>query len=62
MGGKIGLKPIWILISIFIGARVADILDVLIAVPVASVIKRIAEDIRKENKAIKERKQALVTQ
>lgn len=62
MGGKIGLNPIWIIISIFIGAQIADILGVLLAVSVASVIKRIAEDIRKENKAIKEREQALVSQ
>ncbi|MEB3226868.1 MAG: AI-2E family transporter [Synechocystis sp.] len=46
MGDKIGLNPVWILISIFIGAELAGLLGVLLAVPVASVIKRIAEEVR----------------
>ncbi len=62
MGGKIRLNPIWIIISLFIGAQIADILGVFLAIPVASVIKRIAEDIRKDNKAIKESEQAVVNQ
>jgi predicted PurR-regulated permease PerM len=46
MGDKIGLNPVWILISVFIGAELAGLLGVLLAVPVASVIKRIAEEVR----------------
>ena len=46
MGDKIGLNPVWILISIFIGAEVAGLLGVLLAVPIASVIKRIADELR----------------
>lgn len=45
---KIGLNPIWIIISIFLGAKIGGFVGLLIAVPVASVIKRIAEDIKKE--------------
>jgi len=46
MGDKIGLNPVWILISIFIGAELGGLLGVLLAVPVASVIKRIVEELR----------------
>ncbi len=46
MGDKIGLNPVWILISIFIGAELGGLLGVLLAVPIASVIKRIADEFR----------------
>ncbi|MFN5514399.1 MAG: AI-2E family transporter [Cyanobacteriota bacterium] len=46
MSDKIGLNPIWIIISIFVGAELAGILGVILAVPVASLLKRIADDIR----------------
>ncbi len=46
---KIGLNPIWIIISIFLGAKIGGFVGLLIAVPVASVIKRIAEDIKNKN-------------
>ncbi|MFN9175575.1 MAG: AI-2E family transporter [Synechocystis sp.] len=46
MGDKIGLNPVWILISIFIGAELGGLLGVLLAVPVASVIKRIVDELR----------------
>jgi len=49
MGQKIGLHPIWILISVFLGAKVGGLLGVLLAVPIASVIKQIAEDLYGEN-------------
>lgn len=46
MGDLIGLNPIWLLISLFIGAQIGGILGLLLAVPVASVIKQIIEDLR----------------
>ncbi|AGF51983.1 sll1166 [Synechocystis sp. PCC 6803] len=46
MGDKIGLNPVWILISIFIGAEIAGLLGVLLAVPIASVIKKVIDDMR----------------
>ncbi len=48
MGEMIGLNPIWILISLFIGAKMGGILGLLLAVPLASVIKRIVADLRAE--------------
>jgi predicted PurR-regulated permease PerM len=49
MGQAVGLSPIWIFISLFIGSKMAGILGLILAIPVASVIKRIVEDLRKEN-------------
>ncbi len=46
MGDKIGLNPVWILISIFIGAEIAGLLGILLAVPIASVIKKIIDELR----------------
>jgi predicted PurR-regulated permease PerM len=49
MADKIGLNPIWILISIFIGAQLAGVLGLLLAVPVASLIKRIVDELKQGN-------------
>ncbi|PSF35572.1 AI-2E family transporter [Aphanothece hegewaldii CCALA 016] len=46
MGDLIGLNPIWLLISLFIGAQLGGVLGLLLAVPVASVIKQIIDDLR----------------
>lgn len=48
IGESIGLNPIWLLISLFIGAKLAGILGLFLAVPLASVIKRIVNDLRSE--------------
>lgn len=53
MGEMIGLNPIWIFISLFIGAKIAGVLGLLLAVPVASVIKRIIDDLRLEKNEAK---------
>lgn len=45
-GNLIGLNPIWILISLFIGAQIGGFLGLLLAVPIASVIKQIIDDLR----------------
>lgn len=46
MGELIGLNPIWVIISLFLGAKISGVLGVFLAVPTASVIKRIVEDMR----------------
>jgi predicted PurR-regulated permease PerM len=46
MGGLIGLNPVWIILSLFIGGKVAGILGLLIAVPLASVIKTTTDSLR----------------
>lgn len=45
MGDLVGVNPIWLIISVFLGSRLAGIMGILLAVPVASVIKDIADDI-----------------
>ncbi len=49
MGEAIGLNPIWLLISLFIGAKLGGLLGVFLAVPIASVIKRIIDDLREND-------------
>jgi predicted PurR-regulated permease PerM len=39
IGGFIGLNPVWILISLLIGAKVLGLLGLILAVPVASTLK-----------------------
>ena len=48
IGESIGLNPVWLLISVFIGAKIAGILGLFLAVPLASVIKRLINDLRNE--------------
>lgn len=46
MGDRVGLNPIWLIISLFIGGQIGGILGLVLAVPVASVIKQIIDDLR----------------
>jgi predicted PurR-regulated permease PerM len=46
LGHSIGLNPIWLIISLFLGGKVAGILGLVIAVPVASVVKQMADIMR----------------
>ncbi|ELR98055.1 AI-2E family transporter [Gloeocapsa sp. PCC 73106] len=46
MGNAIGLNPIWLIVSLFIGAKIGGILGLFLAVPVASIIKQIVHDLR----------------
>lgn len=46
MGELIGLNPIWLITSLFIGAKFGGLLGIFLAVPLASVIKKIVDDIR----------------
>ena len=42
-GSLVGLNPIWIIISLLLGAKLGGILGLILAVPLAGAIKRIAE-------------------
>ncbi|MEL6902782.1 MAG: AI-2E family transporter [Cyanobacteria bacterium J06606_4] len=44
IGGFVGLNPVWILISLLLGTKIAGVLGLIVAVPVASSIKSIFED------------------
>ncbi|HIK57011.1 MAG TPA: AI-2E family transporter [Synechococcales cyanobacterium M55_K2018_004] len=46
MGETIGLNPIWIIASLFLGGKVGGLLGLLVAVPVASVIKSTFDRLR----------------
>ncbi|MDJ0530089.1 MAG: AI-2E family transporter, partial [Microcystis sp. M53600_WE12] len=50
VGGMIGLNPVWIILSLFIGGKVAGILGLLIAVPIASVLKSTIDIIRSQQR------------
>jgi predicted PurR-regulated permease PerM len=39
IGGFTGLSPVWILISLLVGAKVAGLLGVVVAVPIAGSIR-----------------------
>lgn len=46
LGSFTGLNPVWILISVLAGAQVAGLLGVIVAVPIAVVIKTALEAVR----------------
>jgi predicted PurR-regulated permease PerM len=46
LGGFTGLNPVWILLSLLLGAKIGGVLGLLIAVPMASFIKSMAENWR----------------
>ncbi|HIK31034.1 MAG TPA: AI-2E family transporter [Oscillatoriales cyanobacterium M59_W2019_021] len=48
LGGFTGLNPVWVLVSLLIGARVGGILGLLIAVPMAGFIKSTATVLRSD--------------
>ena len=44
IGGFVGLNPVWILVSLLLGTKIAGVLGLIVAVPVASSVKSIFED------------------
>jgi predicted PurR-regulated permease PerM len=44
MGDIVGVNPIWLIIAVFLGSRLGGIMGILLAVPVASVIKDLVDD------------------
>ena len=47
-GGLIGLNPVWIIISLLLGAKLGGVLGLVIAVPLAGAIKKFAEGLKVE--------------
>jgi predicted PurR-regulated permease PerM len=45
MGGLVGVNPIWVIVAVFMGAKLGGLVGVLIAVPVASIIKDLVDEV-----------------
>ncbi|HEY9659624.1 MAG TPA: AI-2E family transporter, partial [Allocoleopsis sp.] len=50
-GDFTGLNPIWIIVALLIGGRVAGFLGVVLAMPIAATIKSTIETMRLEAEA-----------
>jgi predicted PurR-regulated permease PerM len=48
VGGLIGLNPIWVIVSLLIGAKLGGILGLLLAIPVAGSAKNVVDELRNE--------------
>ncbi|MGL5034072.1 MAG: AI-2E family transporter, partial [Microcystaceae cyanobacterium] len=48
LGKFTGVHPVWVLLSLIIGAKVAGILGILVAVPCTSFVKEMLDLARKE--------------
>ncbi|MGB8703001.1 MAG: AI-2E family transporter [Thermosynechococcaceae cyanobacterium] len=46
LGQFIGLNPIWIFVSLLVGARIGGVLGVILAIPIAGTIKDTVEQLR----------------
>lgn len=51
MGQTIGLNPIWLIAALFLGGKIGGVLGLLIAVPLASVIKSTIDKLRLRNRS-----------
>lgn len=49
IGGFTGLNPVWILVSLLIGAKVGGLLGLVVAVPFASFVKSMIETFKSNN-------------
>lgn len=47
-GDLVGLNPVWIIISLLLGAKLGGVLGLILAVPLAGAIKRFANSLRTE--------------
>ena len=48
ISGITGLNPTWVVLSLLIGAKLAGLLGLVLAVPTASSIKKITDSVRGE--------------
>jgi len=46
MGNMTGLNPVWLIVSLFLGGKFGGVLGLIIAVPLASILKNTIEEIR----------------
>jgi predicted PurR-regulated permease PerM len=52
MGNLVGVNPIWLIVAVFIGAKLAGFVGILLAVPITSILKSLADDWRQENRPL----------
>jgi predicted PurR-regulated permease PerM len=53
IGDIVGVNPIWLIISVFLGARLGGVMGILLAVPIASVIKDVVDDLMADTRQLK---------
>jgi predicted PurR-regulated permease PerM len=41
----VGVNPIWVIIAVFMGAKLGGLVGILVAVPVASIIKDVVDEL-----------------
>ncbi|NJL45575.1 MAG: AI-2E family transporter [Leptolyngbyaceae cyanobacterium SM2_3_12] len=46
LGELVGLNPVWILLSLLLGAKLAGILGVFVAVPLAGTVKYVLDEVK----------------
>ena len=49
MGSMVSLNPLWLFIAVFIGAKLGGILGLFIAIPIASIIKEIVDNLKSKS-------------
>jgi len=49
MGDMTGLNPVWIIVALFVGGKLGGVLGLLIAVPLASVLKATIDNLRADS-------------
>lgn len=54
IGGIVGLNPVWILVSLLLGTKIAGVLGLIVAVPVAGSIKSLFEAFKPATSAVAE--------
>ena len=54
MGSLVGLNPLWLLFTLFLGGKVAGLPGVLVAIPVASTVRVLADDWRTRHPGLPE--------
>lgn len=45
LGQLVGLNPVWVILSLILGAQIGGILGILIAVPLAGAFKVVLDDL-----------------
>ncbi|MCS7030785.1 MAG: AI-2E family transporter [Gloeomargarita sp. SKYG116] len=55
LGDVVGLNPVWIILSLLLGAKLAGLLGVFIAVPVAASLKSVADSLRMPSPTLPEK-------
>ena len=51
MGNLVGLNPLWVIVSVFLGFRLSGIVGAFVAVPIAGIVKSLTDEIVAQRKA-----------